>query len=54
MGRKFFFLVNHKFLLVVNLWEKCCYKYHCQGVRFSLICGEVVVACLLSVEWDLP
>ena len=43
-------LVSHKFLLVVSLWDKCCYKHYYQGGRFFLICGEVVVTCLLSRE----
>lgn len=29
------FLVSRKSLLVVSLWDGYCYKYHCQGDRFS-------------------
>lgn len=48
------FLVTRKSLLVVSLWDRYCYKHHCQGDQFSLIFRWVVVVCLLSVKWDPP
>ena len=30
------FLVSRKSFLVVGLWDRYCYRNHCQGDRFSL------------------